>query len=603
LARALRYNFIVGLVALSAALAAAGGWKYARASAPVSGPIVLISIDGLRADHLPAYGYRGVQTPAIDRLAADGVVFEHAYSHVPQSLPAHSAILTGRLPFETGVRDSVGFTVKESERLLAEILRDRGYSTAAVVSTFELGTASGISQGFQFFDDTMAAAAPAIAVGAVARDRIDSEHVAEHWLKSAGTERVFLFIQLRLDQPDDLAPYDESVAATDETVGRFVGYLKAHQLYDQSTIVLVASYGEGLGDHKEQTHGLFVYDEALHVPLIVKLAAGQSAGHRVDDVVQHVDLMPTILDFAKAPIPGNIQGRSLKALLDGTGHLTGRAVYSESLYGYYHFGWAPLRTITDGRYRYIAAPREEFYDLAADQGEQENLAADPGHAEAMARLKAQLAKLSGEQTAAAPGEVANSDRDRFSALGYVGEQPEQAADAGAVDPKDKVAVVEGYRAAVDMAFNRRWSEATQALQAILRTEPQRADIWDDVGGFALRSNRLDVALDAYKHVAMLKPDDEVAAARVHQVKEFADARTLFSRQRYKAALPLFEETIDDLLENKGRPIADLHYYAGETLARLDRHADAQAELFKELEDFPDNLKARTELAKLSPSNK
>ena len=154
-----------------------------------------------------------------------------------------------------------------------------------------------------------------------------------------------------------------------------------------------------------------------------------------------------------------------------------------------------------------------------------------------------------------------------------------------------------------MAFNRRWSEATQALQAILRTEPQRADIWDDVGGFALRSNRLDMALDAYKHVAMLKPDDEEAAARVHQVKEFSDARTLFNRQRYKAALPLFEGTIDHLLEDKGRPIADLHYYAGETLARLDRHADAQAELLKELEDFPDNLKARAELAKLAPSNK
>src|SRR5215475_4873907 len=154
--RPLRFTFILFLAALGTALAAVGGWRYARASAPLSGPIVVISIDTLRADHLPAYGYRGVDTPAIDALAADGIVFERAYSHAPQTLPAHAALLSGRLPFETGVRDNVGVAIKPGERLLPQMLRDRGFSTAGVVSAFVLRKETGIAQGFDFFDGEMA---------------------------------------------------------------------------------------------------------------------------------------------------------------------------------------------------------------------------------------------------------------------------------------------------------------------------------------------------------------------------------------------------------------------------------------------------------------
>ena len=155
MARPFRYTFILLSVALATGLAAAGGWRYARASAPVNGPIILISIDTLRADHLPVYGYHRVKTPAIDALAADGVVFERAYSHAPQTLPAHASLLSGRLPFETGVRDNVGFAVKASERLLPQMLRDRGFATGGVVSTYLLRKETGVNQGFDFFDDEM----------------------------------------------------------------------------------------------------------------------------------------------------------------------------------------------------------------------------------------------------------------------------------------------------------------------------------------------------------------------------------------------------------------------------------------------------------------
>src|SRR6185369_1926526 len=182
MSRPFRYTFILIIVALAVGLAAAGGWRYARASSPVSGPIVVISIDTLRADRLPAYGYSRLKTPAIDALAADGVLFERAYSHAPQTLPAHAALLSGRLPFETGVRDNIGFTIGSDVRLLPQMLRDRGFATGGVVSSFVLRKETGIAQGFDFFDGDMPAAAADTSMGQVQRDGAASESIAEKWL-------------------------------------------------------------------------------------------------------------------------------------------------------------------------------------------------------------------------------------------------------------------------------------------------------------------------------------------------------------------------------------------------------------------------------------
>src|SRR5437016_319384 len=173
-----------------------GGWRYARASAPASGPIVLISIDTLRADHLPAYGYQKVRTPAIDALAADGVVFDRAYSHAPQTLPAHASILSGRLPFETGVRDNIGFVVKPGERMLAGLMRDRGYATAGVVSAYVLRKETGIGQGFDFFDAEMPPASTDANIGQVQRDGAESEAIVQRWLDGVGNPRAFVFLHL-----------------------------------------------------------------------------------------------------------------------------------------------------------------------------------------------------------------------------------------------------------------------------------------------------------------------------------------------------------------------------------------------------------------------
>jgi arylsulfatase A-like enzyme len=669
--RPFRFTFILIIVAVSAALAAFGGWRYARASAPASGPLVLISIDTLRADHLPAYRYSKVKTPAIDMLAADGIVFERAYSHAPQTLPAHAALLSGRLPFETGVRDNIGFTVKPGERLLPQMLHDRGYATAGIVSAFVLRKETGIGQGFDLFDSEMPPAPLDANISQVQRDGGQSEAIAERWLDSVGTSRAFLFLHLYephkpYSPPErfsQYAPYDGEIAYADEIVGRLIRYLKSHQLYDRSTIVLLSDHGEGLGDHGEQEHGLFVYDEAIHVPLIIKQESNAGAGRRVSDVVQHIDIVPTLLDLVKAPSPGNLRGRSLKPLLDGAAHLPEQAVYSEAMYSRYHFGWSELTALTDGRFRYIKAPHDELYDLQRDPHERDNIAGE--RPPARQAMRGALDRLVAGQTLQAPSEVPADARERLQALGYVGSQTDVATAPGDTlpDPKDKREILETYRAAVDRAGERRWREAIPLLQQILKDDPGMADVWSQLATFAAHADRQDLAFDAYKHFIELKPSDpggylgaaatlfrmqklkdarehaelavqmagdadvrsrenahellaKIALAR-HDADEarseadlgqkadprlplraFVDARLLYDQGRFADAMPVFEQALAEQQKNGGAPLAELHYFAGDTYGRLEKYRDAEAQFTAELHDYPQNARARAGLAML-----
>jgi arylsulfatase A-like enzyme/Flp pilus assembly protein TadD len=677
LARPFRYTFIFGLVAASTALAAVGGWRYARASAPVPGPIVLITVDSLRADHLPLYGYKRVKTPAFDALGADGVVFERAYSHSPQSLPAHASLLSGRLPFETGVRDAIGFSVRDGERMLAEILDDRGFATGAVVSSIALGRDTGLAQGFAFFDDELSSAGgrgertPGIddGVGRVRRSGEASERIAETWLQSIGSPRAFLFLHLAEphapyeppDRFDQYEPYDGAVAHADEIVGRLVKYLKGHQLYDQSTIILVGDHGEGLGSHGELTHGLLVYDETVRIPLVVKQAAGEGAGRRVTDVAQHIDLMPTILDLAKAPVPGDLPGQSLKPLLSGSGRMPRRYAYSESLLGRFRLGSTPLLTITDGRYRFIQAPREELFDVVKDPAERINLADD--EPEVAAELRDALERLNADAETEAPPRVDDGVRRRVEALGHLGAalvSPDGADDEQA-DPKDKVAVVNQYRAAVAHDVRREWPQAIAIFESLLKDAPRSPDLWARLAEVGERADRLELAVDARTRAVDLAPDDpdarlaaafallrarrlddaerqaeqaialarsgtgllvgsareilvrvaiarrNPAAARAQAalaleaepgrpLPTFVNARLLQEQRRHEAALPLFEQAIAELGTAHGRPIADLHFHAGETFARLGRLSEAEYHYLEELRAFPGQARARAELA-------
>lgn len=669
MARSARHTFILAIVTISGCLAAFGGWRFAKASAPVNGPIVLISIDSLRADRLPAYGYTQGRTPAIDALAADGIVFERAYAHVPQTLPAHAALLTGRLPFETGVRDAAGFTLPSSVRTVAGLLRDRGYATGGIVSSFLLRKDTGIAEGFSFFDAELPVPDAAAPDAWLMRDGAESEKVAENWLDSIGTSRAFLFLHIAEPHAPyaaparftGLSPYDADVAYADEVVGRLVRYLKAHQLYDRATILLVSDHGEGLGDGGEQTHGLLASDATLHIPLIVKQPGGDGGRRRVSVPVQQIDLVPTILDLAKAPGAGGLRGRSLTPLF-GTGSIGETPIYSESLYAQYRFGWDAERSLIDGRYQLVTrGASAQLFDLEAAPASRTNLAAE--RADVMSAMKARLAEVIGREAPLKPAPVTPTDRGRFEALGYVGvpgsvpvaadEQP---------DADTQVAFVERYRSAVQVARSERWREAIDAYRALTAEQPGMPDLWMHLASTAARQERHDVALDAYSHALALDPAniagrlgaaasflrvrkldearseagavldieaaDSVQKAEAHEmlarvalnrkdaelarteaaaseaadpnrpVTAFVEGRLALDQARYPEAVTAFERALATA-ERTGRPpLADLRVYAADALVRVERAADAEQLLSAELSAFPANVRARAALQAL-----
>src|SRR5919201_5759879 len=334
---------IITLFILAVAGAAFTGWRFARESAPHQGPIVLITVNGLRADRLPAYGGPAGATPNIDRLAARGIVFERAYTHSPLTLPAHAALVTGQLPFDNGVRDEGGFSLKDASRTIAGLLRNRGFNTGAAVSSFLLRRTTGLAQGFSFYDADIPdqpleeGTLPQRAGGA-------TFDAADRWIKSQSGQRYFLFLQV--DAP-----------SADFVVGRLVDELRRTKCYNDSTIILTA-------DHGDLSAGATLDDSSLRVPLIVKQPGEAGAGRRVPLPVQHIDLLPTLLDLVRAPMPSGLRGRSLRAILDKTsGFVPDQPIYAELLSPQIRFDGRALFSLSNGSYRYVRGIGEQMRPL------------------------------------------------------------------------------------------------------------------------------------------------------------------------------------------------------------------------------------------------
>ncbi len=647
-------------------------WIAAR-SAGVAGPVVLVSIDTLRADHLPAYGYRKVETPALDGLAAEGVLFERAYAHSPQTLPSHVSILSGRLPFEHGVRDNIGFSVKTNERLLAERLRELGYRTGGFVSAYVMRQETGLDRGFDRYDSRLPVSSPELSFGQVQRDGAQTLDLAERWVDEQPAGRFFLFVHLYEPHtpyaPPEryarYAPYDGEIAYADELVGRLVAFLKSRGLYERSLIIVLSDHGEGLGDHGELEHGVFLYDETTRVPLVVRMPGGRGGGRRVSSVVQHIDLVPTLLDLLGVPVPQDLRGRSLVPLLRGEANaaVPEQGVYAEALYPRYHFGWSELYSLTDARYRFIRAPRAELYDLQEDPGEQRNLAAErPGTSSAM---RSALERLLAGRAIDAPARASSEERERLQALGYVGTHADLApATSGDTlpDPKDKISTLRAYRQALNLASERRFLDAAAAFRRILDENPAMKDVWHQLANVWLRAGATENALDAYRRLIELDPSDPLPllgaagvylklrrlddatrhaeaaaeaagaddrrtranayellmkialrrrdreAARRYAAKAqqtdptlplsvYVQGRLAHQEARYAEALGYFREAARRL-EGRTLTLTELHFYLGDTLARLGRSAEAEREFLAEIDLFPQETQARAGLAML-----
>jgi arylsulfatase A-like enzyme len=552
----LRWRIAVPALVVLAASAFGLAFVASRGDAGRHSPIILISVDTLRADRLPAYGYEKITTPAIDELAKNGTLFENCYSQVPLTLPSHTSLFTGLLPSEHGVRDNVGFKVPPGATTLAGELRQIGYSTGGAVSAYVLHSSTGISQGFDWYDDEFKPAGPDTPLTDVRRDGNETLERALAWLEeqskaahqpSASDRPIFLFVHFyephapytapaRFQQKDRV-PYDAAVMYSDEIVGKLFAGLRRLGLYDPSLIIFLSDHGEGLREHGEETHGVLLYREDMHVPLIIKLPGSTNGGRRVEAPVQLVDIAPTVREWVGLPADPRLQGASLLPALEGRTFAGDRSIIGESLYGRLHFGWKELFSLTNSTYNYILAPREELYDIRTDAGEVHNLLTPGGHAAslpaAVAReyqsMRDELTSYVAKTGMPEPKAASREELEKLRNLGYLGGE---AGGSGAAtelpDPKDRIGDLGLYQQAMRMKSVFMFAKVANALQKVLETSPRMIDAWDQLSEVDQRLGRLDGAVDALKHSLAIAPQRTAQrlalADLLIELKRFDEAR-------------------------------------------------------------------------------
>ncbi|MGH9328938.1 MAG: sulfatase-like hydrolase/transferase [Vicinamibacterales bacterium] len=491
--------------------------------------LLVISLDTTRADRLRPYGFQEIETPALDRLAEEGVLFRQAATAAPLTLPAHTTIFTSRVPPAHGVRDNGGFFVDPSETTLAETLREQGFRTGAFVGAYVLDSKWGLDQGFEtYFDDFDLTKYRAISLGAIQRPGNEVVDKAIEWLNGVASQRFFGWVHLYdphtpYEPPEPFRsrypgrPYLGEIAFTDSQVGRLVDFLRERGLLDRTVVVVVGDHGESLDDHGEGSHGFFIYESVVRVPLIIRAPLDGLRGRQVADVVRTLDIAPTVAELLGVSKSRGAAGVSLVPLMTGAAPELGLEAYSESTYPLYHYGWSDLRALRSGRFKLIAAPRPELYDLEQDPGERANLfderrqLADRMLAR-LAELEKRLAKT--ERPKGEP-EVDPEPRARLAALGYIGSfvatAPPDASRSGLADPKDKIRVFNLISKARDISKDeKRFDEVVGILKQVVGEDPKVVDAWFMLGNVHARVNRQEQAIEYFRRALALKPDDEMA---------------------------------------------------------------------------------------------
>jgi len=511
-----RWVSVTLLIAFSVLLTLPG--EASPAALRQSSSIILISIDTLRADHLSCYGYRRIQTAHLDALAKGGTLFSAVNAQVPLTFPSHVSLFTSTYPFFNGVEDN-GEALRPNTVTLATLLKSHGYRTGAVVGGFVLDRRFGLNQGFDTYDSTFDLHRQAESdSGDVKRLGAEVVGAASRWLEANSGSPFFLFLHLYdLHTPYNLPAgdrarfgrgYDAELRYVDEQVGAFLDFLRGHNLFDKSLIILTSDHGEGLGEHGEKTHGYFIYQSTLWVPLIVHWPVGSEAfPAKVEEPARLMDVAPTILQFVGIPQPPEFQGRGLLEMMHSRSSKIPRDVYSESLYPHKHFGCSSLQSLRIGRYKYIEAPKPELYDLAADPGETSNLYA-LRHSQVLP-MKERLAALrTGYWTQHPPGQSALDPETaaRLSSLGYVaGSSGSSESSDRDPDPKELIADFEDFGRAILLASSGRLDESNALLECLLAQRPELLDVRTNLGLNDQRLRRHEQAAREFQQVLKVDP--------------------------------------------------------------------------------------------------
>jgi choline-sulfatase len=511
---------------LVAALCLPLGLRAASQERKAPPDLFLITIDTLRADHVHCYGYARIETPALDALAKDGVRFAQAFTPSPITNTSHACILTGLLPSSHGVTD-FAVPLSPAHPTVAELLKKQGYHTAAFIGAVILDSktlAPGFDRGFDFYDNFPEHPPTKSRWGRVERRGAEVVQHAETWLGQHPAGPHFMWVHL-YDPHDPYEPpapysqtykdhlYDGEIAYADSALANFIAYLKKSARYQNAIIVVIGDHGEGLGEHHEDTHGIFLYDSTTHVPLIVKLSGNRDAGTVVNAQVRTIDIAPTLLELAGVALPEKHDGESLKPYFSG-GEKTERVAFGETDYPL-RFGWAPLRSIRAEGFKYIEAPRPEFYDLHADPGELDNKY-EPWNDE-VKKSRAMLAELRAKDPPpSSKGVVGQGTLDELKALGYLGR-----ADVGSTttapepsmlpDPKDRIEEQNLLHTAMIASEDDRVPEARQALEKALALNPKSPTTLRQLGELELQAGDYAKAAQHLKAAVEARPDDATAA--------------------------------------------------------------------------------------------
>ena len=525
---------------------------------PVEEPpnVILITIDTVRADHLGCYGYKLIETPNLDSLAASGVRFQNAFTPVPITLPAHSVILTGTYPMRTGMHDFSGNRLNGTQPTLATVLHQKGYATAAVMGSAVLDSRFGLNRGFDFYYDHFDfSRLDERNIDAMMRPGNEVMDQALGWLEGNHKKPFLLWIHL-YDAHHPYNPpspyreryrshlYDGGIAFVDAQVGRLVQYLKAHGLYEKSLIVVAGDHGEGLGEHGEKTHGFFIYDTTLHVPMIFKFP-GAAAQDKlvVEEAANLADLLPTILDLVGVAQPGDLQGRSLVAAMRRKPTGVGEADYAETYLPRIHFNWSELRGVRYRQYHFIDAPRPELYDVVSDPHELKNLYSTQ---RAIANeMRRRLGQLIAQYTPAAAVKTAEATgldpalMERLKSLGYVavsGGGDEVLSDRRLADPKDRIQVYELVSDALAESQRGRYAESIAKLIEAGKMEKDSLPIHYLLALNYYRQKNFPSAVAEFQLALKLSPD--YALANYYLGLSYAQT------QAWDQAVASFRRTLD-----------------------------------------------------------
>ncbi len=492
--------------------------------------VVLITIDTVRADRVGCYGYRHARTPNLDALAREGVLFQTVVASVPLTLPSHCSILTGTYPPLHGVRDNLGYKLGDSPPTLAALLKRNGYITAGFVGAQVLGAGRGLNRGFDTYSSPfrrkMGRDNPLVFNLQDLQRRAEAVvDDALGWMSArprSPSKPFFVWIHLYdphtpYDPPPRFRallrdPYDGEIAYADDAIGKFFGYLKEHALYDPTLIIAASDHGESFGEHGEYTHGYFIYDTTLLVPLIIKPPLGSGiAPHHIDPPVRTIDIAPTVLQFLGITPASSMQGRGLLSLILGKSTTSPTSVtYCETYYPS-EFGWSALRALRSGRFKYIDAPKPELYDLVADPQETHNLYLT-NRATAL-ELKSQFEGLVTRVTPREPPRretPSPADVELLASLGYVGTSgPVSASSPGQPlpDPKDELGTYKVLLSATQMASEGKCARAIPLLTKLTQEQPALFLGRLTLAKCELATGKYEAAESALDSALRLRPDN------------------------------------------------------------------------------------------------